>query len=230
MYNISKTCQIPHLNEIYQKHFGYPSKGMFIEVGAYDGETFSNTSCLADIGWEGIYIEPVESSFIKCKQRHENNNVKVIQCLVGSEKIDKTLYVGKEDEVSWGSAITTSNSEHLEIYKTKIPNFSKINFSEIVVSQIRLDTLLDMNNVDPNFDLLVVDVEGSEFDVYDSFDLNYWKPKMMIVEIEEKHQCFNENDNYLNNCIKMRKDFNDLGYCEIWNDPTNTVFLLDELK
>jgi FkbM family methyltransferase len=230
MYNISQTCQIVDLNQIYQSHFGYPSKGTFVEVGAYDGETFSNTSCLADIGWKGIYIEPVESSFKKCIERHKNNDVKVIQCLVGSEEIDKTLYVGNQDKISWGGAITTSNETHLEIYKTKSPNFSEINFSETVVRQIRLDTLLNKNNIDPNFDLLVVDVEGSEFDVYDSFDLGYWKPKMMIVEIEEKHQCFNGNENYLNNCAKMRKDFNGLGYSEIWNDPTNTVFLLDELK
>lgn len=230
MYNISETCQIIDLNQIYQKYFGYPSKGTFVEVGAYDGETFSNTSCLADIGWNGIYIEPVESSFNRCVERHKNNTVKVIKCLIGSEESDKILYVGNEDHICWGGAITTSNEEHLKIYKRKVPNFSEINFSEIKVPQIRLDTVLNANNIDPNFDLLVVDVEGSEFDVYDSFDLNYWKPKMMIVEIEEKHQCFNMNSNYLNNCAKMRKDFNKLGYIEIWNDPTNTVFLLDELK
>ena len=25
--------------------------GVFVDVGAYDGETYSNTSCLADLGW-----------------------------------------------------------------------------------------------------------------------------------------------------------------------------------
>jgi hypothetical protein len=36
MYNISAECQVENLNEIYTKYFGYPSKGFFVEVGAYD--------------------------------------------------------------------------------------------------------------------------------------------------------------------------------------------------
>lgn len=227
MYNLSKTCQIENLNEIYLKYFGYPSKGYFVEVGAYDGETFSNTSCLADIGWSGIYIEPVELHCKKCKERHQNNNIKVFQYLIGSEECDKVLYIGNEDMISWGGAITTSNEKHVEIYK-QISSFSGIDFSEIKVTQIRLDTLLNKNKVKPNFDLLVVDVEGSEFDVYESFDLDYWKPKMMIVELEEKHGSFNSHVDYLDNCAKIRKRFSKSGYIEIHNDPTNTIFLLDK--
>ena len=36
MYKVSKSCQINTLNDIYTKYFGYPSKGYFVEVGAYD--------------------------------------------------------------------------------------------------------------------------------------------------------------------------------------------------
>jgi hypothetical protein len=44
-YTVVPTCQIDHeyLNELYLKIFGYRSDGYFVEIGAYDGKTFSNT-------------------------------------------------------------------------------------------------------------------------------------------------------------------------------------------
>lgn len=49
-YPLANTCQIPHfksLSDIYTFVFGYKTSGLFVEVGAFDGESFSNTSCLA---------------------------------------------------------------------------------------------------------------------------------------------------------------------------------------
>lgn len=49
-YPLDATCQIPHfknLSDIYVYIFGYKTDGLFVEVGAYDGESFSNTSGLA---------------------------------------------------------------------------------------------------------------------------------------------------------------------------------------
>lgn len=55
-YPMAATCQIPFFNslsDLYTFVFGYRTDGLFVEVGAYDGESFSNTSGLADIGWKG---------------------------------------------------------------------------------------------------------------------------------------------------------------------------------
>lgn len=86
-YNHPKS-QIPNLDSIYQKYFtrffGIPYQGFFVEVGAYDGESYSNTSGLADSGWNGLYIEPVFEYYNKCLIRHKNNSVKVINCAIGS--------------------------------------------------------------------------------------------------------------------------------------------------
>ena len=53
MYTLSLTCQIPDLDKIYTKYFGEDTDRIFVEVGAFDGESVSNTSCLADAGWKG---------------------------------------------------------------------------------------------------------------------------------------------------------------------------------
>src|SRR6476660_4644576 len=39
-YPVSKTCQIPTLSTIYERLLGRRRDGVFVEVGAYDGESF----------------------------------------------------------------------------------------------------------------------------------------------------------------------------------------------
>src|ERR1700722_4426554 len=39
--------------------------GVFVEIGAYDGVTFSNTLLFEELGWRGICIEPMPSAFEK---------------------------------------------------------------------------------------------------------------------------------------------------------------------
>jgi len=56
MYTLSLTCQIPELDKIYSKYFGKDTNRVFVEVGAFDGESVSNTSCLADAGWKGFIL------------------------------------------------------------------------------------------------------------------------------------------------------------------------------
>ena len=59
MYRDTKTSQIEDLHNIYQKVFGYKTDGFFVEVGAYDGHRWSNTTPLIEANWSGIMIEPV---------------------------------------------------------------------------------------------------------------------------------------------------------------------------
>jgi hypothetical protein len=75
-YPVAATCQIPFfrsLPELLDFVFGYKTNGVFVEVGAYDGESFSNTSGLADIGWTGHYLEPIPAYAAACAARHAGN-------------------------------------------------------------------------------------------------------------------------------------------------------------
>lgn len=47
--------------------FAGQKKGVFIDVGANDGITFSNTYALEQIGWTGICIEPHPDIFLKLR-------------------------------------------------------------------------------------------------------------------------------------------------------------------
>lgn len=218
-YNHPKS-QIPNLDSIYQKYFtkffGIPYQGFFVEVGAYDGESWSNTSGLADSGWSGLYIEPVFEYYNKCLQRHKNNSVKVINCAIGSIEGQVDCYVG--------DYLTTLDKEYVKIY-SELDWSKHIKFNKQKTNKIRLDTLLKKYKINPNFDLLVVDVEGSEEDVFSSFDIQYWKPKMIIVELCDVHFSFEKYDHASSSHKQLRETILSNSYEQIFVDHINTIFI-----
>jgi FkbM family methyltransferase len=219
MYKVTKDCQIKNLDKIYEKYFGYPSKGYFVEVGAYDGEFVSNTSFLADHGWNGLYIEPIYEFYLKCLKRHQKNEIIVANVSIGLDEGEKTIYKGE--------TLTTLDENQMNIYK-EIDWAQHISFSEEICDQMRLDNLMKKLEVPKNFDLLVVDVEGKEHEVFQTFDLNIWKPKMMIVEIEDEHRSFQKYEKFIKNAKKLRNTIAKNNYTEIYRDEINTIFIMND--
>jgi FkbM family methyltransferase len=210
-YDIPKDCQIPFLEQIYQKYFN--KLGTFVEVGAFDGHTHSNTCFLADMGWCGVYIEPVEEYLQKCKDRHKKNNCIFVNSLVGND-FEKDFFVAGE----W-----STNS--IEI-KKDIEKFFGVKFSEpIKVKSRSLNSILEENNI-KNFDLLVVDCEGAELEILKNFDIQKYKPKLCILELHEQYTPMWHNENHLNNLNEINKIMINNGYQKIYYDEINSIFCI----
>lgn len=219
-YKLSSTCQIKDLDKIYYKYFGEISTGFFVEVGAFDGESVSNTSCLADCGWNGIYIEPVLEHYIQCNNRHINNNVIVANLSIGLEEGEQGIYCS-------GIVSTLDKTQSETISKMDIFNYPS--FTKSKCYQMRFDTFLKKYQVPKNFDLLVIDVEGREEQIFASFDLEEWMPKMLIVELVDEHLEFqNKFRESVEQSKKLRSYINSKNYCEIYKDYINTVFILND--
>lgn len=218
-YQLSLTCQIPHLSDLYEKYFGQTREGVFVEVGAYDGEYVSNTSGLADIGWEGYYIEPVKDYYEKCRKRHQNNtNVVVENIAIGSK-------AGKKEIIIAGplSSLSTSNVSTL-----KEVDWAKRHFTDdkSAVSIITLDEFLLNRNVDNNFQLLSIDVEGYELEVLKGFSVTKWKPEMIICELHDQNVDYKKDWDEANKIVKY---FDRAKYKIIYKDFSNTVYVRNDL-
>lgn len=50
-----------------------PSTLRFLDIGAFDGVTFSNTRHLADAGWSGVCVEPSPPAFCHLMRNYEGN-------------------------------------------------------------------------------------------------------------------------------------------------------------
>jgi FkbM family methyltransferase len=214
-FKLSPTCQIPKLDIIYEQYFGRRADGCFVEVGAFDGEYASNTSRLADIGWQGFYIEPVPEYFQKCVARHNvNKNIKVDQCAIGS--------VAGKVEIHVGGPLSTINEEMRMNFENL--DWAKGNFEnkKIEAVQFTLNDYLRKNQICQQFEILVVDVEGYEWEVFKNFDIQTWKPQMIIIELHD------QNDDYLflrKDCNKLVNYFDVNDYKVIFKDFTNTIYV-----
>lgn len=217
-YKPSNTCQIPELSDLYKIFLGEKNEGLFIEVGAYDGISFSNSSCLANVGWDGILIEPIPEYAELCRKLYKDNKkIKVIENAIGSE--NKSVTITKA-----GSYTTTDENiiaayENIAWAKGAVKNATKL-----TVSQRTLDTVLKELALEKTIDVLIVDVEGKEKEVFQGFDLAYWKPRMIIAELAHTHPDLHEisgDDSVLQKYIIEN------GYSIIYKDSVNTVFLTD---
>jgi len=224
------SCQIPNLAEIYEKVFGQICDGTFVEVGAFDGETFSNTNFLADLGWRGVYIEPYHKSFEYCLNRHRlNTNTDVICCAIGTEIGEVDLYQSFSYTVCQDSPVEVAYLSTTNLEQTKIvPQIEWSNhfgFNKHKVFQNTLENVLIENNIPKNFDILIVDVEGNEKSVLNSFSIEEWKPKMMIIELQDENENFKSFTDFIEECKDLRKKIIDYGYIELYKDVVNTIFV-----
>jgi FkbM family methyltransferase len=215
-YKSFPTCQIPHLGELYQECFGKTRNGCFVEVGALDGECGSNTSCLADLGWKGFYIEPVPANFEKCKSRHEGNkNTTVSQVIIGAEAGATETHI--EGPLS---TLSSEMRDHFRPLEWASDSFNSEN--KVPVRQMTFNDYLAQNNLAPNFELLGIDVEGFEWDVLRNFDIEKWRPQMVIIELHD------QNDDYTpirEKCLKIVRYFEEHDYTPVFRDYTNTVYV-----
>lgn len=57
-----------------------PNTGSFLDLGAYDGVTYSNTAALADLGWSGICVDAAPDAVAACAARYSARaDIDVIQ-------------------------------------------------------------------------------------------------------------------------------------------------------
>lgn len=213
-YRPPQSCQISNLGFLYELAFGKRANGYFVEVGAFDGETFSNSSFLADLGWTGVLIEPMPAFAEMCRERHRQNDVTVVDKAVGASSGLVSLYAA--------GALSSTSERQIEEYRhVDWAQESVRSAQPVTVELTTLDELLLAAEAPIGFDLLVVDVEGGESAVFEGFDIDHWRPKIMIVELADTHpdlQTTRVADAALGRSIAER------GYGVLYKDSINTVF------
>lgn len=168
----------------------------FVDIGAFDGKTLSNTYLLEKkYKWTGICSEPSPESFKKLKACRE------VICDNNAVYNESGLTL-QFSECHLLSGITNLIDAHTIAKKgTQIP-----------VTTITLQDLLEKNNSPPIIHYLSLDTEGSEFKILQSVNLNQYKFLYINVEhnfVEPRRtniKTLLENNGYL---YKGANDFDD---------------------
>jgi len=142
-------------------------RGYFAEVGANNPFDLSQSWHLAQKGWKGILVEPIPE-LCESLRTHRSESI-VVQAACGSPHAEPTaLFTVAKD-----SGKSTLSSDFLD-------KRSSVD-SQITVQVKTLDNILSSESVD-SIDFVSIDVEGTQYDVLQGFDLQRWKPRLLLVE------------------------------------------------
>jgi len=214
-FSAGPACQIENVGGLYEKYLGPINDGLYVEVGAFDGVSHSNTLGLARRGWSGILVEPHPQAAAKLRTNYAQfPNVVIEQVAIG--KSDGDIL-----QLSNAGTLSSTSKAITEHYKLLTWASRALNTGSQEVESIRLDTLLEKHNPH-RIDLLVVDVEGSEVDVFSGFDIKRWRPEMIIVELTENHPDFHS---FRHGVAEIYLDILGEGYIPVFKDSLNTVFV-----
>lgn len=173
------------------------SDGFFIELGAHDGITQSNTFYYEKkYNWKGILIEPVPKLFNYCKKYRSNKNLYFCNACVSFDfNKDKVKLI-------YSNLMTTAVDLTSDDYRKKHLADPELNFFEknnyFYANARTLNSILKESKAPNIIDFFSLDVEGAEFDVLNGIDFSIYNFKYIIIETDnfERLDKFMTNKNY----------------------------------
>ena len=145
----------------------WKKNGFFIEFGASDGITNSNTYLLEkDFSWKGVLCEPC--LHFKEKLKINRNNILDFNC----------VWKKSHENIEF---LEFNDREFSGIKKTqkKYKIFSKRKYK---VKTISLNDLLKKHKSPNSIDYLSIDTEGSEYEILKAFDFKKYKISIITCE------------------------------------------------
>lgn len=170
---------------IYERFFKSKKDfGFFVEVGAHDGLTYSNTYFFEkELNWRGICIEPLPHIFKKL-QKNRPASICINGCI--SDQPGKTQFLSVTGYSEMLSGILDKyDPRHLQRIEHEL-NLYGGEKQIIEVQCYRLNDLLTKYNI-AHVDYLSIDTEGSELKILQSIDFT-----MISIEIISVENAYNE--------------------------------------
>lgn len=161
---------------LHQRFFAGRRGGTFVDIGAYDGRTFSNSLFFEEsLGWTGLCVEPLPSEFAKlaaCRTATCVNG-----CVADYEGFGDLLDVDAEVDAKMLSGLVDNyDPRHLE----RIQRFEKSR-SVIRVPVTTFSGLLDRHGI-RRVDYCSIDTEGSELRILQSLDFDRFEISVFSIE------------------------------------------------
>ncbi len=179
----SQMGQDKYLNEQFFKNM---KGGTFVEFGAYDGLTISNSLFFEnELGWTGICLEPLPEHFANLRT---NRKCICIQGCVGPKSgvVDfLKINGGHWYNQMLSGVVSAYDPRHLNRIEQEVKdaNTQKVyaNKEIIKVPCYRLADLLDQYKM-PHINYLSIDTEGGELEILQSIDFKKYQIDLISVE------------------------------------------------
>lgn len=176
------------------------NNGYYVELGANDGITQSNTMILEKYkGWKGLLIEPHAPTFKKLMENRSNRNYFAnYACVNFAYDLQTYRYIysdlmtiGLDDENEIQDRVKHANLGQIYLAKGEI--------NEVKYAEARtLNSILQEAKSPELVDFLSLDVEGAELSVLQGIDHEEFRFKYILVESRNscKIQSYLEDRSY----------------------------------
>jgi FkbM family methyltransferase len=174
--HFSQVGQDKYIYETFFKNKKAP--GTFLDIGAHDGITFSNTYFFEkSLNWDGICVEAIDRVFEKLIK----NRSCVCENLAISDKIGTVKFRSIEGYSEMLSGIEENyNNKHIDRINKELIKHNG-NSKIIEIETIDINTLLKKNNID-HIDYCTIDVEGGEEKILSVFNEKEFDITVFTVE------------------------------------------------
>jgi len=167
------------------KHFfSEVTDGFFVDIGAYDGISFSNTKLLEELGWKGICIEPLPEIFQElCNNR---SCICVNGCITnnpGMVEFTQIVCPSVPTHQMLSGITQAYDPRHVNRINQDIApcNGSK---KTILVQGYLLSDILDSYHIS-HVNYLTLDVEGGELEILKSIPFN--RITIDVIDVENNY-------------------------------------------
>jgi|SRR6185369_771368 len=151
----------------------------FLDIGAHDGVTFSNTRALSDRGWTGVLVEPSSRPFVGLMEHYNHRPGILVNVAVVPNNFAGSRLVRWHD--SRGDMISTM----VESHRAKWASDGKDHYqSDIFVPVTTTAALLE--KFPGPYTFINLDVEGLNWEVFCDLPLRELGAKVVCVEYQDK--------------------------------------------
>ena len=154
------------------------SKGRYIDIGAHDGVSLSNTKIFEEIGWDGVCIEPNPDVFKLLMKNRRSINLNV--AISDKNGTADFIKINGKSEMLSGIADFMSESHEKRIKSENSQNGG--DSEKIVVKTRNIMGIIDEYFTDRHIDFMSIDVEGGEFKILKSIDFEKYVIDLLVVE------------------------------------------------
>lgn len=160
------------------KLFKKKKKGFFLDIGAHDGMSYSNSFFFEKKrNWKGICIEPNPTVFERLQQNRKSINYNV--CITDVEGIVKYRKIEGYAEMLSG-IVEFMDDAHLQRINDECKSYGG-SYVDIDVKCMNINSILEENNIS-KIDFLSIDTEGAEYKIIKSIDFDKYIIECLVVE------------------------------------------------
>lgn len=126
--------------------------GRLLDIGAFDGKTFSNSLALIEKGWSGVMVEPNPSSLAALINTHRANpNVEIIGAVLVPQPAVGSTFM---DFYTCDDAVSTSDPAMTKLWKDTP-------FRKVKLPAVGIEEFVRWNLFDQAFNFVTLDVEDN---------------------------------------------------------------------